>query len=389
MNKNFRLKSVIWGLGVVGLLAYSIVFAEFFLRVLKPQPLMPRYIQAGDHGIRENIPSIEYQHWTPEVKVSMRINEQGMRSDHSFSLEKPAGTCRVALFGDSFFMGYEASLEHSFAGQLERFLKEQGKTCEILNFAVSGFGTAESLIALKEKALAYQPDFVVLEWHYTDPDDNLRSQLFDLDESGELVQRNSLYLPGVGTREKLMRYSGYRWLIENSHLYSAAREKAGRAIKNLKVTQAKLLGSESVATNASNQESSKPFHVNDYILRDQRPEIHALDSALVLSMAELSQQSKAQLILVDVPFYRFDHKFISSLPLLDEKVIEQVSWVSPLSVFERSLTQGLKLYRTQGQGHLTEDGYRQLAQIVFDKMIELEPLPQSVNYQLTDTDAAE
>lgn len=378
MNKFFRLRPIIWVAGTLALLVYSVVFSEFFLRILKPQPLMPRYIQAGAHGIRENMPSVEYQHWTPEVKVSMRINEQGMRSDRLFSLEKPAGTCRVALFGDSFFMGYEASLENSFAGQLERFLSEQGKKCEVLNFAVSGFGTAESLVALKKKALAYKPDYVVLEWHYTDPDDNLRSQLFALDDSGVLVRKNTQYLPGVGTREKLMQYSAYRWLIENSHFYSAIREKAGKAIKSLKVAQAQLIGGKSKPAASSEQNTVEPFNVQDYILRDQQPATHALDSALVLAMSELTQQANAKLILVDVPFYRFDQRFISSLPLLETRVTEQVNWVSPVTVFERSLTQGLKLYRTRGQGHLTEAGYRQLAQVVVDKMEELDPTPQSL-----------
>ena len=109
------------------LYAYSLFFGEWFLRLLNPQALLPRYIQAGDHGIRENIPNAEYRHWTPEIEVLMQTNRHGMRDYRDYTVKKPKGVCRVAIFGDSFFMGYEASFEDSFAGRLENDLKVGGE----------------------------------------------------------------------------------------------------------------------------------------------------------------------------------------------------------------------------------------------------------------------
>src|SRR4051794_17076478 len=115
---------------------YSFVFAECFLRILDPQPILPRYVTGTAWGVRGNIPNARYWHRTAEVTVEYRINAQGMRADRDYPLAKPPGVCRIALFGDSFFMGYELALEDTFAAKLEKRLNARGVTAEVLNFSV-------------------------------------------------------------------------------------------------------------------------------------------------------------------------------------------------------------------------------------------------------------
>jgi len=50
-------------------------FGEAFLRVLAPQPLMPRFITGADYGIRGNFPNADYRQRTEEVDVRLQINE--------------------------------------------------------------------------------------------------------------------------------------------------------------------------------------------------------------------------------------------------------------------------------------------------------------------------
>src|SRR5262245_7700115 len=104
---------------VLGLAAYTALFAEAFVRVASPQPIMPRYITGTPWGVRGNIPNAHYWHHTPEVDVEYRINAQGMRADHDFPLAKEQGTCRIALLGDSQFVGYELALADTVASQVE------------------------------------------------------------------------------------------------------------------------------------------------------------------------------------------------------------------------------------------------------------------------------
>src|SRR5262245_36891666 len=83
----------------IGLLAYTLLFSERFIRLMAPQPMFPRYITGTPWGVRGNIAGAQYWHSSPEVDVEFRINRLGMRDDRDFALEKPLGTCRIAVFG--------------------------------------------------------------------------------------------------------------------------------------------------------------------------------------------------------------------------------------------------------------------------------------------------
>ena len=81
----------------------------------------------------------------------METNSKGVRSDREIPYEKPAGVKRIVVLGDSYGMGYEVTLEDSFLGVMERRLQESGIEAEVVNLSVSGHGTAEELITLKEE----------------------------------------------------------------------------------------------------------------------------------------------------------------------------------------------------------------------------------------------
>ena len=87
------------------------------------------------------------------------LTSKGMRSDREYSESKPGGVYRIVLLGDSFFMGYEVELEQSFAWLLEKQLNDYGLATEVVNLSVSGFGTAEGLVALEHRGLKYDPRF--------------------------------------------------------------------------------------------------------------------------------------------------------------------------------------------------------------------------------------
>ena len=77
-------------------------------------------------GVRMNVPDAQYWQTTPEVQVQVRINAQGIRSDREYSYQKLENRCRILLFGDSFFMGYEVDLKDSLAYLLEQRLNVEG-----------------------------------------------------------------------------------------------------------------------------------------------------------------------------------------------------------------------------------------------------------------------
>ncbi|MGI2903491.1 SGNH/GDSL hydrolase family protein [Tolypothrix sp. VBCCA 56010] len=100
-----------------------------------------------------------------EGESYVQINSDGF-SDREHTKVKPENTLRIALLGDSFVEALQVPLEQGFAAVIERELSScqtlAGQKVEVIKFGVSGYGTAQELITLREKAWKYSPDIVLL-----------------------------------------------------------------------------------------------------------------------------------------------------------------------------------------------------------------------------------
>jgi len=335
---------------IVLLGVYALVFGELFLRALAPQALMPRYVTGTEWGIRGNVPNAVYRQKTAEVDVEVRINAQGLRADRSYSMAKPVGTCRLAFLGDSYFLGYEVAREDGLVALVETGLKQAGYRVEALNFAVSGFGTAEMLILLNRDVARYEPDLVVFQWHASDFDDNLRADLFRL-QGDALVPGQAVYLPGVGLRDTLSQFAAYRWLIANSHLYTAVREKAGRFSKDL---LAKFRGGGVVSVEATAVETHR----------------RSLAAALLAEGLARAEAIGAAWRVFEIPVFGTRTRitgFFENLPLTRAV---RTRATSAAGVLNAAADVGTKLYFERGHRHLTELGNRLAAgRLVADILI--------------------
>lgn len=341
---------------------YAFLFGEVFVRLLAPVPMIPRYVTGAPYGVRVAMPHMKFWQTTPEVRVQVRTNSRGIRSDLEYPYAKPADTCRVVLLGDSLFVGYEVNVEDSFAYLLDRRLKADGYRCEVINLAVSGFGTAEMLVTLREEALKYGPDFVVFSSHVTDLDDNIRSSLFSLDERGLLQRGNTSFLPGIRVSDELSKFALYRWLVENSQLYSAARERSAEAIKSALVDARKSGTEEEAAATAGKAASAAAAK--------------KLNLALLEEGARLSESHKAKFAVLEIPVCLARTEFVRMLPEYDAETALQLRVFDPLLAFRAAADPARKLYFEQGHGHLTPEGNRVLAdyfQAAFLKTGWLEP----------------
>jgi len=103
-------------------------------------------------------------------------NEEGYRGP-SFELDKPRGTLRVAYVGASTAYGELVTESESSARQLEGLLREALplRNVEVVNAAVPGWTSAETLINLRERVLPLEPDVILI----LDGRNELFPQLFD------------------------------------------------------------------------------------------------------------------------------------------------------------------------------------------------------------------
>jgi lysophospholipase L1-like esterase len=104
------------------------------------------------------------------AEVQYRVNGEGLRGPE-VARKKPAGVRRVAVLGDSIAFGYWVAEEDAFPRQLEAMLNESpedGARVEVLNFGVPGYNLAQETEALRTRALAFDPDVVVLAFCLND-----------------------------------------------------------------------------------------------------------------------------------------------------------------------------------------------------------------------------
>lgn len=100
---------------------------------------------------------------------SFSTNSFGMR-DREYSVQKPAGTYRIALLGPSHVMGNGVGDGETFEQLVEQRLNNEladadQRKVEILNFAVDGFTLPQQLAMLEDRVLQFAPDMVIVN-HY-------------------------------------------------------------------------------------------------------------------------------------------------------------------------------------------------------------------------------
>ncbi len=334
---------------------YVFFAAELFLRIFSPEPILPRYVTAGADNIRTNVPDKSYWHKTPEYRINIRTNSKGIRSDCEISYEKPRGVKRIVVLGDSFAMGYGVSLEDTFLRKMREGLESKGKKVEIVNMAVSGFGNAEELIKLKNEGVLYEPDLVILAFHYTDFADNVRSGLYGL-EDGELVRRGESYLPGVEMRDFLFQFGIYRFAAEDLHLYALLREKAAYTIK-------KIL----VALKSDNNDREQDKQGAEEAARAARAYQRKLSLELLEEIRQVSRENGAELLILDIPVRKGRSRFAEAFPA-KEPGFDSFKYYSPIEDFKGYA--GKKLYWEKSHGHFTPLGCKIVGEGLAEKIFE-------------------
>lgn len=100
-----------------------------------------------------------------EGAALVTTNRLGLR-DRDHPLHKTPGRYRIAVLGDSFTEAVQVPIEQTWWRVMEGALNDGGcavgPSAEVLNFALSGYSTAQSLLMWRHLASRFEPDAVVL-----------------------------------------------------------------------------------------------------------------------------------------------------------------------------------------------------------------------------------
>jgi len=182
----------------------------------------------------ELVPSTTCRSRYPEWDRTFTVNNLGFR-DEPMTIEKPEGTFRILLVGDSFMEGESVNLDQTAAQTLERELTEtMGESIEVVNMGVMSYSPIIYQRVIEDKGLPLDPDLVIVAVDMSDFQNDY-SYAKDLDESGNF--RNILFqqkmgqphvvLPGVNAGIKF-------WLRSHSVLYSEVADRTKQLIRKMR-----------------------------------------------------------------------------------------------------------------------------------------------------------
>lgn len=120
--------------------------------------------ESGDPELGyELTPNSEGFAWGAEVKV----NSFGFR-DREYEVDKPPGTHRIAVIGDSITFGNFLPLEATFPERLEQAFRRHRMRVEVLNLGVGGYDLLQEVAFLRRVGLQFDPDEVIVGYCMND-----------------------------------------------------------------------------------------------------------------------------------------------------------------------------------------------------------------------------
>ncbi|MCX5770357.1 MAG: SGNH/GDSL hydrolase family protein [Candidatus Hydrogenedentes bacterium] len=122
-------------------------FLQDLVRI--PDPVLGWVLKPGGMAVMRTLDFVQV----------VKYNSNGSH-DIEKSYEPAPGVFRVVVLGDSFIEGAEVGLEECLPRRLEKLLA--GRKVEVINLGVTGYGTGQCYLTLREKGLKYKPDLVIL-----------------------------------------------------------------------------------------------------------------------------------------------------------------------------------------------------------------------------------
>ncbi len=205
--------------------------------------------------------------WPAEGNLFVRVSHDGLR-DRDHPETKPAGTLRIAVLGDSYVEALQVPPEANLHSVMEREvgarLAPAGGRAEVINFGVSGYGTAQELLMLRHQVRDYAPDVVVLAvTTANDVRNNSRALENDPDRPyfvlrGDTLVLDNSYLASAEYRPAWLaarRAAG--WLIDRFRVLQVANQ-AANIVAARRVAARQRVAAEAASAAASRVPSQAP-----------------------------------------------------------------------------------------------------------------------------------
>ncbi len=137
-------------------------------------------------------------HGTGEYNVDVRMNSLGLR-DYERTYQKPPGTYRILVLGDSFAEGLQVPLEQLFSVKVEKCLNHLlDQKIEVINTGISAYNPGDEMLFFTHIGAKYQPDLVLII-------------IFTGNDIKEMIR-------SVDNDNMLLSFGGYQFYLQDGQL---------------------------------------------------------------------------------------------------------------------------------------------------------------------------
>jgi len=234
-----RIAALIIGLAAVPPLA-EVLYRTVRLPGLSPTT-NPAYVRHDAELGWAYRPSTHGRHESPVFDVDVEINAQGFRGP-DWPAPTP-GRPRMLVLGDSFAFGWGVEFEQTFTALLAA---ETG--WDVLNAAVSGYGTDQQRLLLERLLIDEQPDLVLSVFCWNDLFESSAGVVYGKHKPRFVRKRDGLELVGVPVPQPaLERWSHaarafYKWRWQREHMRREIdRDTEWRLVLDLLLEERRLL----------------------------------------------------------------------------------------------------------------------------------------------------
>lgn len=334
--------------------AMAAVLGEIGVRILAPQPL--QHIQLDDQIYFVNRPFARFTYSREnEYSIEVTYNAWGFRGPIPAS-NPPVGVIRIVLIGDSQTEGLQVRYEETYGEVLRRNLErlQPNRHFEVINLAVSAYGTHQEVLTLRRYGPRVSPCWVVLGFYPgNDLADNVRLPLVAEDSKGVRLAEHRF---SIGHRLWL----GTKvWLGSISHLYT------------LSVAQAKALLSRPLSRTGILEPSSppvagesRPLVVTKQLLLIARNDAMSLGSRLIVLMIPERAQVMQPTTVEPSSLDDIDQQFFAWFKL------ERISYLAASTALRAAHQQGERTFFVR-DGHLNALGHRVVGEALANQMAPL------------------
>ncbi len=312
---------------------------------------------AEPHRVRgwRNRPNQRTTYGEPEFVTTIETNSWGYRGP-PVQREKSKGRLRIFVLGDSFTLGVGVENDETFSARLT----QRDPRIEAINGGVIGYGTSQQLLLLRDEALTFHPDLVIVAFFWNDVANNYQRHFARF----RLVDGRLEYPPSPDPALEGAEAAGLRtrraWL-RHSHLYRFVSDR----IKIARYTLRVAIGF--------------PVEDGELLTANERAEAWELEFALLREIDRLVRASGAQMLLVLVPeqlqveperrivgLVEADYEVQAVLmPFAEEAGIPVLDPLPGLrAAYE---VNGLPLYYRKDR-HLTAAGHQITARLIYAKL---------------------